>query len=301
MKNQISVEKIYRIDLNSGQTEANNNALQKELRYDKNGNLIKEINYNPPGVVDQIVAYKYDQNNRLIDESCFDDEEELLEKTIFEWGPNGHKTKAVKHYQDGSFDTTTYKFDANNKLIEKECVDDENEAESKDVFTYQGDLLTEHINYDEDGDIAERTSFIFEQGKKIEERHWESSDQAENLKKFQYDEDGNLLKELYYNPSGQLIKKTEYISYQDGLMTEFVDEDPYGKVTTKLQYDENRNIIFQEQTNGKGELNHRIERVFDEHQRVLETNTFVNVHGRGVNLSFREIHQYELFDELKTN
>ena len=296
MKKQISIERVYHIDLNSEQKEPIPNLLTKELFYDEFGNLIKEITYNPPGIVDQTIESKYDDQDRMIEEICFDGDHELLEKTLFEWDAEGKKTKEEKHYLDGSFDITNFIYNSDANLIERIQRDDEGEVESKEVFIYQDKYLIEHLKYGENEELENKKTFSFKEGKLSAEIHWDIIEQIETRKEYRFTTDGNVEKELYYNSKGDLVKKTEYLKYNNHNVVEFMEEDAYHKNTTKLAYNENNNIILQEQINAAEEINHRIERIFDQDQRPIETLTFVNSRGQGVNLHFKEIHQYEYFN-----
>ncbi len=292
MKKQISVERIFQIDLNSGKSEADNSTLTKERLFDEQGNTTKEVSYNPPGIVDQTIESQYDEKNRLIEESCFDEEDELLEKTIFYWD-NDKKIKEEKHYLDGSIDTTTFTYNTNGQLTEKMCKDDEDEIENKELFNYDGKRLNEHMLFEGEDELIEKKTFVFENDKLISETHLDAIEGDETRKEFRYDADGNIAKELNYNPKNQLIKKTEFLKYKGQYVIEFREEDRYKNNITKLTYNEYDNIILQEQFSIDGELNHRIERNFDDGQRLLESLTFVNTQGQGVNLHFKEVHKYE--------
>ena len=295
MNKKISAERIFQIDLNGGQTEANNNALTKEIILDEQGNTIKEISYNPPGIIDQTIESKYDDQNRIIEESCFDQEDDLLEKTLFFWDEENKKVKEEKHYLDGSIDTTTFTYNEDGHLIEKVCKDDEGEIESKEVFNHKDKRLHEHIVFEGSEEIVEKKTFVFEDGKLVAETHLDADEGDETKKEFRYNEEGSIEKELNYNAKGQLVKKTEFLKYKGPHILEFREEDPYKNNLTKLQYDKGDNIILQEQFDINGNLNHRIERTFDEGQRLLESMTFVNTQGQGVNLHFKEIHKYEFW------
>lgn len=296
MEKKISVERIYNLDLNGGQTEPNSKLLTKELFFDEQGNVIKEITCNPPGIVDQTIESKYDTKNRLTEEACFDEDDEMLEKTMFFWDEENRKIKEEKHYLDGAFDTIIFTYNSNGDLIEKLQKDDDDEIEAKEIFVYQDKYLLEHLKYGEDEELEEKKTFLIKDGKIASETHWESSEQIETKKEFRFTEDGSVEKELFYNAKGELVKKIEYLKYNKRFVLEFVEEDPYNKNTTKLVYDENDKIIRQEQVNRDGEVNHRIERIYDDNQQIVESLTFVNSKGQGVNLHFKEIHQYEYYD-----
>ncbi len=293
---QVSVERIYNLDLNGGQTEINENLLTKELFFDEQGNLIKETTFNPPGVVDQTIESKYDAKNRIIEEICLDADEEMLEKTLFFWNEENKKVKEEKYYLDGAIDTTIFTYNPNGDLIEKIQKDDDDEIESKEVFNYQDKLLLEHLKFGEDEELEEKSTYTIENGKIAIEIHWESAEQVETKKEFRFSKDGSMEKKLFYNAKNELIKKIEFLKYKNGFVEEFIEEDQYHKNTTKIAYDENNNVIKQEQLNRNGETNHRIERIFNQDQQILETLTFVNAGGQGVNMHFKEVHQYEYYD-----
>lgn len=296
MSKQISVERIYNLDLNSDQTEANSNLISKELFFDKNKNLIKEVSYNPPGLTEQTTAYKYDEQNRLIEECCYDADDDLLENTKFFWDGENRKIKEEKHYLDGSSDTTIFTYNKNGDLVEKVQTDDEDEVEAKEVFVYQDNLLLEHLKYGEDEELEEKKTFTIEEGKSRTEIHWDGFEQTETKKEFRFTEDGRVEKELFFNSKGELTKKIEYLKFHKEFILEFMEEDQYHQNTTKLVYDEHNSVILQEQFNKEGQLNHRIERTFNQDRELTEVLTFVNSGGQGVNLHFKEVHKYEYFE-----
>lgn len=296
MTKQISIERIYHLDMNSGQTEPKPNLLTKETYYDTHGNPIKDISYNPPGVVDQTIESRYDDQNRIIEEACIDGEEELLEKTFFEWDADGKKIKEEKHYLDGSIDTTLFRYNSDGQLIEKLCKNDDDEVEFKEEFKFAGKQLVEFIRYNEDEEIEEKKSYTLNDKQLEAEVYWTAEENSETTKEYRYDDEGNIEKELFYNHKKQLVRKVEYQKYRGRFIEEFVEEDPYQRNTTKLEYDKKNNIILQEQFNREGEINHRVERIFDQNQRIAETMTYVNAKGQGMNLHFKEVHQYEYFN-----
>lgn len=295
MSKAISVEKIYRIDLiNKTAEEISEKQLYKESHFDRSGNLIKEINFNPPGIIEQVVINKYDENNNLIEECCFNSEEEMDEKVTVEWGSNGKKLKEYKHYLDGSFDTTTFSYNDDDNLIEKVTMDDEELLELKETFVYDGKNLLEHIQFNEDEEVIDKRNYVYQQEKLVEEKHWEIEDGHVNNIRYEYNSDGKIEVEKHYNHKDEMVKKIEYSGYANDRMLGFVEEDPYHKNITTLEYDNNNRIILQEQRNKANEINHRIERFYNEDGLLKETRTLIK--GEGTFLNYKNIYRHDFFN-----
>ncbi|MCP4552650.1 MAG: hypothetical protein GY834_11540 [Bacteroidetes bacterium] len=295
MSKDISVEKTYRINLiNKTAEEISEKQLYKESHFDRSGNLIKEINFNPPGITEQVTVNEYDKNNNLIKECCFNGDEELDEKVTIEWSSNGKKLKEHKHYLDDSFDTTTFSYNEDGNLIKKVTMDDEGSLEAKELFIYNGKTLLEHIQYNENEEAIEKKSYVYQEGKLLEEKHWEIEDGHKNSIRFEYNSDGKPEIEKHYNHKEQLVKKIEYSGYANDRILGFVEENPYHKNTTKLEYDKNNRIILQEEINKSNKINHRIERIYNEDGLLVETTTLIN--EQGTFLNYKNFFHYEFFE-----
>ena len=120
--------------------------------FDHNGNLLKEIKYNRYGEFEEMFDYGYDQTGNLIRESYYPEENELAEEKIFSRNDSGLIVQALKNYQDGSIDTTTFLYDDSNQLIEKKTITDEDEVEQIEKFEWENGILINHEILDGDGE-----------------------------------------------------------------------------------------------------------------------------------------------------
>ncbi|MCX6305838.1 MAG: hypothetical protein NT040_12815 [Bacteroidetes bacterium] len=121
--------------------------------FDRDGRPLKEIRYNRHGEFEEMFEYGYDAQGNLIRESYYQIENELAEEKTFIRNDAGVIQHALKHYQDGSLDTITYKYNAAGELVKRTTTTDENEVEQVETFEWENGTLVNHQIVDEDGEI----------------------------------------------------------------------------------------------------------------------------------------------------
>ena len=102
---------------------------------------------------------------------------------------------------------------------------------------------------------------------------------------------------LQYNTKNQLIEKATYTEDETEHVVEIPQEDAGGIKHTRSTYDEKGNTILQEELNDNEELNHRIERSYNEHGDMAESTIYIDNHGNSANQFYTIRYDYEYVTE----
>jgi antitoxin component YwqK of YwqJK toxin-antitoxin module len=89
----------------------------------------------------------------------------------------------------------------------------------------------------------------------------------------------------------QLVEKTTYELDEKGRLIKIVDENQYGKSIIQLGYDENGNIIKQEEYDQDKNLLNRVYRRYDKNNNLIESDVFID--GRGERMSQKYVIRYK--------
>ena len=75
-----------------------------------------------------------------------------------------------------------------------------------------------------------------------------------------------------------------------------IEENKQAKSVLNLTHDGNNNVIVQEELNANGDINHRVERKYDDENNMIESKVAINRHGQGRNEDYTIEIKYEFFD-----
>lgn len=263
--------------------------------FDKNGNLLCEINYDSRGDLNEKYLFSYDENSKLIEEIIYFDEEEIAERITYERNSKGQIIKSYNHYLDDTFDTIEYIYDGK-KLIKKITIDSDGDTDSIENFTYEGDNLILFEKLDDENELVERNSYKFDQnGKELENSKWNAEDDQEISVKIFYNEEGDKNKAHQFNNKKQLVAIVDFEYDSKGNINKVIEESQRGKSILNLTHNENAQVVIQEELNGQGEINHRVERKYDDDGNVLVSKVTINRHGQGINEDYTIEFKYEFF------
>ncbi len=267
----------------------------KFTEYNTSGNITKEITWDPNETIEESIQRDY-KGSQLLEERYFDEHNEIAEKKTFEYDEAGKLIAEYKHYLDGSIDTISYIYNDSGKLVKKILKDEDEIIESAEYFEYQQDYLSKWEiyddgnrlivknmhKYDDKGNVIENTVYNEESGEDYRE-YIEYNDNGIRTKSTRVDQDNNITEVLIYetDANGKVVQVTE--------------ESPIVFNTTNLEYDDQGNLIKQEEYNKDKQLNHRIERSYDEDGNTMETKVFVDLHGEGLNRNYILNYTYEFF------
>jgi nuclear transport factor 2 (NTF2) superfamily protein len=262
--------------------------------YTADGQLIAETRYNEDGEVEEKYENKYDEEGRLIEELTFLDGDEIAEHKTYERDDTGQVVKAYKHYQDGEKDTIHYKRDDDGRLIEKATIDSFDEEEAREIVEYEKDKVSRRKVYEYDELVLDESYQYDKDGNMVEHTKWSIEEEdARFINTF--DTSGKLIKALKENLKGKLLSRVEY-RYEGDRLTKVSEEHPYGSNTTTLIYDERGNPIEQVEVDQHGEMNNKALRKYNENNDVVESEVFINFHGRGINQHYLLTYTHEYYD-----
>lgn len=240
--------------------------VQREVYYNDEGNITKELQYAPDGVEALKIEQEYNERNKVIKREVWD-QGELTESFTYEYDEDGQLVVEKLHYLDGSFDATNYLYE-DKGLIKKVVTDDEGECEGYTIYTNENGLPVEitTYNYNDDlekrvvisyynGEVKERTTYdeygeveaklintYDENDRLIAQEHF-SNYQSDNVtdKDLIYDEQGRHIKtialdsegnpemqmELYFADDGLLLREEESIRGENGMVVNLKREYEY--------------------------------------------------------------------------
>jgi antitoxin component YwqK of YwqJK toxin-antitoxin module len=287
-------KKDYFPTRSTSQKTGSNEYKYSTTEYDKNGNVVMDLKFNPDHELEDKYENKYNNDGILIEEKHYLSYKEIAEHKTYELDENGKIQKAFKHYNDGSKDTIQYTYDNNGNLTEKITIDSYDEVEAKAIFEYEDQKLVKKESYEYD-DLVSKNTFAYDpDGNLIDESSWTEDDNTRSI--HLYDENGNLEKVSFYNKKDELVAKTTYIYNKKGKIVGVEEETPYGKNSTVITYDEKGNAIEQIEKNEQGEINNSAKRKFNDYNDVIETEIFIEMHGKGINQQYILKYEYEYFE-----
>ncbi len=264
--------------------------------YDKNQNLVCEINYESSGEINEKYLFKYNDKGHLVEEIIYYDEEEIAERITYERNSDGVILKEYNHYLDETFDTTECFYEGK-QIIKKLTTDSDGNTDDLEKFKYENENLVLFEKYNNENKLVEKNSFQYdEKGNETKIIKWNEIDEFEVTQTIFYNEAGLKNKIHKYNHLEQLVEIVN-LEYDDkGNAIKVTEEGQNGKLILYLTYDKHGNVIEQQEQDAQGEINHKVERKYDEDNNLIESKVAINRHGQGINLNYTIETKYEFFD-----
>src|ERR1035437_6607014 len=116
--------------------------------FDIEGHVLIESNYMPNGKIEHKSEYTFNDKGQLIQEVLINEDDFVDEKKKYEYNEKGLMVKEFLIYQDESYDTTSFNYDENGKLLDRNTVDPDGELESRREYIYENGNLIKQTNYD---------------------------------------------------------------------------------------------------------------------------------------------------------
>lgn len=260
------------------------------------GEIVLDIKFLTNGEPEERIVRKLNEQGHPVEEILYLPEDEIADHKSFVTDEKGNVLAIKQHYADGTFDTIHLKYNHKGRIVEKTTVDSDNEAESKEVFIYNGDRLTEKQSW-EYGELISKESYSYDENGKVNEiRTWKNDGDRERIEQF-WDEKDRLVKILTYDEKEKLTGRMLYSYDEAGRLTGSDYETVKGRVITNVRFDEQGNAVEQTETNGKGEINHTVTRKYNEWNDVTEAKVFIEHHGRDVNEEYVLKYEYMYFED----
>ncbi len=267
--------------------------------YDLKGNLIREITYSPVGEIENNYSSEYDENNYQIVNNIFDENNKLLERHEYQREKDGRILVEKCFYSESSdFDTTYYKYDDNNNLIEKTNFDSDNELYAIKKNVYKNNNLVNSKIFNEYDELELEENFLYnEKNEMIENVEINHLEKEKRYLKYEYNDSGYKTKTLIFNRNKQLIAKSYFEYDVKNQLIEQYDEDEYHSITTKFIYNENGDVIIQERYNKDEELIIKFENEYQEDLLIKTTSFAKNDQSKNENLEEEEFEETNSLDE----
>jgi YD repeat-containing protein len=262
--------------------------------FDESGNILEEIKYTPDGLEEERIIRKYD-NGYLAEEIYYAGEEDPAQHHSFQRGPDGKIMKEFRHYLDGSVDTVQYAYDEEGRLVRKETLDEEELTEMTEIFDYDGNNLSAEREVDGEGNLVAEKTYVFnDQGHLIEFTDWNAVDDKRIRTREEFDEHGKRMQTLRFE-NDKLMARNLYEEDDQGRIVSIREENRQGITELSLEYDDKGNVVVQEERNQNGELVSRVERIFDDRNRLAESHAFIDGQGRRMSQKYSIRYVYEPF------
>lgn len=170
----------------------------REWYFDENGNLVKQILYDYRGNPFYVTAYGFTDGKRVSKRGGFINYS--YNPPPMAIPPGGVPKQKVRKQEDDRYSQSfEYKYDNNGRLIEKLSFNNRSELDSKDVFTHDGNKVTEVVT-DKDGKITSKMLHVYDDKfNPIEQIYYSTSTSYPDDSKYGYtylafDSNGNWTK-----------------------------------------------------------------------------------------------------------
>ncbi|MFW6352631.1 MAG: hypothetical protein ACOC2E_09600 [Bacteroidota bacterium] len=265
--------------------------------FNKNGKTTREIQYDEQGNITQDFEYTYDEKGNLTEKILHDDEGGFGEKVTFEYDQNGKKSREFIHYIDETYDTVVFIRNDDGLTIKKEIIDYDGDTESTEEFEYQGKNLVKHTVKDDAGQTVSVVQVTYdEKGNITEEAEQNLEEGITKIKKVEYFPSGNKKEVLTYT-NDDLTGKVTMTEDEKGQIVKIIEETPCQKNTTIMKYDDSGNIVYQEESDRKGKLISHVTRQYDDENKMISSQVFIDGQGRRLSRNYTLRHDYVLHEE----
>lgn len=209
------IKTTYKYDSNDNLIEEgyykNNKLLSKQIsKYDKNNNELEWAKYNSDGTLNKKIMYKYDILGNKIERQEWGELGLFKEKNIYTYDLRGNKSTEISEYKDGSFYKEIFKYNENDKVIEKTGYPN---GKMGTKWTYKYDRfgnVIESIHYNEEN--IKRSKWKYEYNNNNEQimHEYISYDSKGNFDEYTFGSYSKVLYKYKLDNKGNWITKTKY-------------------------------------------------------------------------------------------
>lgn len=263
------------------------------------GELVFEIEYDQKKNEIQKQLNTYNENGKITRHELYN-EGELVETIVFEYDNNGNLASEYREFEEGYPLKTIYKYDNENRIIEKRVEDNDEELEKRETFAYHAewkDKVVKHEVYDEEDSLTseEITEFELRNGEvKIKSQTIKDHTINTIRKTVFYDAKSREDNIAYvtYNDKDKVVELFKVIYDEKGREEEELSESVIGSENFQVyySYDDEDRVIHQEHRQG--------DRILSKHNRKFNEKSLPSFHSfrshnRGMHIDYFE---YSYFD-----
>jgi len=210
--------------------------------FDLNQNVIKNIVYSDAGEVETASGYRFDESNRLIKVMHYLNESEISQELNYKYS-YGELSQIETIYSDGSITIKTIR--KNGRVVTTTIRGDDKIFEGEELRRHDGyGNVVEEFFYDENKLIRQRFLYEYDNKSKLICSTEFGADETFVVKKtFEYDHNGNILKESHYSEWGNLMS---YILSEYNIHGKLISQQYDMNQLLKLEYDDDGRIIKEE-------------------------------------------------------
>jgi large repetitive protein len=298
-KKKISIYRTNLVTVGIGQGQIETLPyLYNETEYNDKGELIAQSNYSAEGLLVEKITFEYDDQHRIVKQYYYTEPDEPSEVIHYERNEKGLLVKDVKQYMDGSFDTTTYHYDDEGRLLEKTTVDDEGVTDLVEQFTWKEKRMVKRQVTDSEKNILSFEEFAYDDKGNITEHQQMDEETGENQKTVStYDAANRKISDEIYDDEGDLQEKTSYQYDETGILLSSDYESPSKSSTTRYTYDENGNLLGLGETDEDGNQVLLVEHSYDEQNNRLDSMVFSGGGTLASNQHYKLLYEYVWYDE----
>ncbi len=197
------------------------------VHYNENGKVIKEEQYAMSDELDYVLLHEYNEKGQLTSTSQYNGEHLLIQKTDFSHDEDGTVIQQDNYYGEDTIAYTQKFVYEGNLFVKQDVYEKGHFIFTEKNFTYNDqNLVSEETEFDEDGKILYITKFEYgEDGVLLKRVREEMIAKDLRTYEYEYDDNRNKTKELIYNFDGVLIAKAYYCYNEEGQITEKEEED----------------------------------------------------------------------------
>jgi len=265
--------------------------LYQKIELNEAGFPLSEETYMEDGSLQHRFTYRYDDQNRVVEEILTEGDGMISEHRSMEYDEQGRLSRELLHYQDETCDVTEFVRDENGRTLVKRTLDSDGEEETRTEFVYdKGNLVTQKTYTS--GDKTEEVNYTFDADNHLLEEEGELPDGSYSIVN-EYDENGRQSLSKRYNSEGNLVERNIFTYAETGELELLKTETVSGITFTNLQHDENGRLLVQEEKDETDQPVSRLQRTYDEQGRLLTSS--VNIAGS----SYRAPQDYRIRYEYR--
>lgn len=274
---------------------ANEESPVNRVIYNQDGHETERITFNSDGEAEERVMIAYLDGKPV--EEVLEMAGEVAERTTREYDDQGRVSREFRHYLDGDPDEIRYEYDEDGHMVLRQLTDSDGQKGEKQVWTYSNGKPIREESFTEYGELEVSKTFTYaEDGTPEETVELSFAGGEETRMVTLYDEEGKISAEKRYDGRGRLVSR-QLLTQDDNGHTSVIEEETVtGKTIIRLEYDAAGNNIVHEETTAEGLPITRIERTFDEENRIAGVEVRVENLPSRPGQHYRLRYEYSYFE-----